>query len=120
MEEPRIQSLMFHMRAHERTRQRNDSSEVERLQRELKRLRQQTPPPQAKGTGKGKGKKGTGKSNQSKDKSRSDRSGPRMPAPLVGLSATVDGARACLALTSLMGALWRLLESHVLRASINV
>ena len=95
--EPRIQSLMFHMRAHERTRQRNDSSEVERLQRELKRLRQQTPPPQAKGTGKGKGKKGSGKSNKSKDQQERRKLGPRLPSALVGFNPTIDGARACFA-----------------------
>ena len=67
MREPRIQSLMFHMRAHDRTRQRNESTEIERLQRELKRLRHQPPPPQpSKGSGKGKGKKGTSKSGGGK------------------------------------------------------
>ena len=58
MHEPRIQSLMFHIRAPERGRQRNESAEIDRLQREVKRLRQLTPPSTHKGSGKGaKGKK---------------------------------------------------------------
>ena len=94
MQVPRIQSLMFHMRAPERTRQRNESSEINRLQREIKRLRQQPPQAPTKGAGKGKGKKNAGKSNKSKDKTIKS---PRLPAALVGLNPTIDGARACFA-----------------------
>ena len=92
MREPRIQSLMFHLRAQDRTRQRNESSEVERLQRELKRLRQQPPPTQpTKRAGKGKGKKGANGAGKSKNKDR----GLRLPKPLIGLSTTIDEARPC-------------------------
>ena len=95
MNEPRIQALMFHIRAPERGRQRNESSEIDRLQREVKRLRQHTPPSTQKGSGKGaKGKKNPGKSSKSKDKTSR---GPRLPAQLVGLNATIGGERACFA-----------------------
>ena len=97
MFEPRIQSLMFHQRAQDRQRQHSNSSELERLQRENKRLRQQTPPPQFKGSGKGKSKKGGNKASKYKDSNKNGKNTPRMPAGLVGLSPTINGARACFA-----------------------
>ena len=92
--EPRIQSLMFHLRAQDRTRQRSESSEIECLQKELKRLRQQPPSAQpAKGAGKGKGKKGA----KGSTKGNKSGGGTRLPQQLIRLNKIIDGARLCFA-----------------------
>ena len=93
MREPRIQSLMFHLRAQDRTRQRSESTEIERLQKDLKRLRQQSPSAQhVKGAGKGKGKKGAKGSSKGNKMSAG-----KLPQQLIGLSKMIDGARPCFA-----------------------